>query len=878
MMYKLEKSYYKKSFFIALILGMCIFVPFLIMDSGIFVYYGDFNAQQIPFYKLGHELVKSGQIFWDWKTDIGTNFIGSYSFYMIGSPFFWLTLLFPNFMLPYLMAPLLILKLALSSLFAFMYIRRFITRPDFAVIGGLLYAFSGFSVYNIFFNHFHEPMVFFPLLLIALEETVVNKRKGFFAIMVTLTSIVNYYFMVSSGVFIIIYFCVRCFSSDFKVDLKTCVIILFEGIIGLLMSAVLLFPSILTVLSVPRTDNIIMGWDIVFYNPVQRYGAIIKNFFLPPDIPARQVFFPQSNAKWASVAAYLPLFSMAGVIAFIKFVKNHFAKKLFLILALCMFIPGLNSMFMAFNSTFYTRWYYIPVLIMCLMTSYVLEHSEINLIYGIKWCGFAVALTSLIGFLPSMESVTVTNSDSVTSESTSSTKEVMAIGALPSNKLYFWLTIVFAFLNILFLIWLNNKRKEKNSKRKFKDTAFLLTAVFCVVCTFFTMIYGRILGPWANDYAKTMNTEIDLEDDEFYRIESLTEMNNINMFWDEYGFRSFHSIVPKSTFDFYKNIGFDRSVNTDIGTNYYALRSLLGVKYEIQKAKSNTDGSIPVFDEMKGFEYLETIGGFDVFENTNFIPMGVAYEYYVDEEQISITMNAIRDRLMVKGAYLSNEQIEKFSDILLPLSNEDRIANSYEKFVEDAENLRFNNVDEFKVLKNGFYAKTSYDSDKLVMFSIPYDEGWSAKINGKPTEIENINGGLIAVRVPAGNNEIKFNYVTPGFFVGLTITLISFVIFVMYMVFILIARKKYGMLKPDKYQHYLHLDQISGVKAHESYIKLLNKKIYETPESDVVETKIDWPETESKEFFKKVKFKNDNIVSNEAFLIADEIKRKKDNE
>ena len=31
--------------------------------------------------------------------------------------------------------------------------------------------FSGFSVYNIFFNHFHEAIVVFPLLLWALMST-----------------------------------------------------------------------------------------------------------------------------------------------------------------------------------------------------------------------------------------------------------------------------------------------------------------------------------------------------------------------------------------------------------------------------------------------------------------------------------------------------------------------------------------------------------------------------------------------------------------------------------------------------------------------------------------------------------------------------------
>ena len=39
-------------------------------------------------------------------------------------------------------------------------------------------------------------------------------------------------------------------------------------------------------------------------------------------------------------------------------------------------VPGLNSMFYAMNSSYYARWYYMPVLIMCAVTIYGLEHED----------------------------------------------------------------------------------------------------------------------------------------------------------------------------------------------------------------------------------------------------------------------------------------------------------------------------------------------------------------------------------------------------------------------------------------------------------------------------------------------------------------------
>ena len=94
------KHGYVQIFGIGLITSLLLFLPFLIMDGGYFFYYGDFNVQQIPFYLHAHDAVRSGWTGWDWLTDLGASFVGSYSFYLLGSPFFWLTIPFPSEAVP----------------------------------------------------------------------------------------------------------------------------------------------------------------------------------------------------------------------------------------------------------------------------------------------------------------------------------------------------------------------------------------------------------------------------------------------------------------------------------------------------------------------------------------------------------------------------------------------------------------------------------------------------------------------------------------------------------------------------------------------------------------------------------------------------------
>ena len=232
-----------QAFLLGVFVAFAAFLPYIIYDKGLFLYYGDFNVQQIPFYQLANEAVRTGNIWWNWNTDLGANFIGSYSFYLLFSPFFWLSLLVPPAFTPYLMAPLLMLKSGCASLTAYLYLKRFVRDPEYAVIGGLLYAFSGFSVYNIFFNHFHEVIVFFPLLLIGLEEAMTEGKRGRFALAITVNAMVNYWFFIGEVFFVAFYFLVRFTDPKWRLSVRKFLSLAVEGVLGKGQAMVAFLPS-----------------------------------------------------------------------------------------------------------------------------------------------------------------------------------------------------------------------------------------------------------------------------------------------------------------------------------------------------------------------------------------------------------------------------------------------------------------------------------------------------------------------------------------------------------------------------------------------------------------------------------------------------------
>ena len=155
-------------------------VPFLIKGNGILTLSNDFNAQELAFNMFANNAIKKGEIFWNWNIDIGSDFITTFSFYNIGSPFFWITMLFPAKVFPYLMGWVYMLKYAVAGMTAFLYINRFAKNKKYAVVGALLYAFSGFQTMNMVFYHFHDVVALFPLLLLGLEKLMEDNNKVFF--------------------------------------------------------------------------------------------------------------------------------------------------------------------------------------------------------------------------------------------------------------------------------------------------------------------------------------------------------------------------------------------------------------------------------------------------------------------------------------------------------------------------------------------------------------------------------------------------------------------------------------------------------------------------------------------------------------------------
>lgn len=750
-----ERRHYLTAFLLGFGILLVAIIPIMIADGGYFIYYGDYNSQQIPFYSLANDAVRSGSFGWNWYTDLGANFIGSYSFYLLGSPFFWLSVLLPRGLVILAMPILLCLKHGIAALTAYAYIRRFVRSPHAAMIGGILYAYSGFQLFNLFFNHFQDVTAFFPLMLIAMEECVNCNRRGVFALTVALMATINYFFFTGQVVFLVLYFVLRCPSKDFHASLKKFWCILLEAIIGVMIACAILLPSALAILANTRVSEHLYGMDMIAYSDRTRFWRILLGLFMIPDVPARPNLFSSNYAKWASIGGYLPMFSMAGVIAFLKHRSGHWAKRLTIVCAICACIPILNSAFYAFNGSYYARWYYMPILILAMMTAYALDNRKVNWKYGFGFCLTIMTAFGVISLLPTFENGEVT---------------WFSFAQYPSH---FYLVLAVCVLSLLLAIYLLHRR---NQHKPFLRLALACTTGISIACTMTVLYFGAFEPSRARAFVdEAIDTEgeisVSVSEDNFFRVDISENCDNYPMLWQLPSMRAFHSVVPASIMDFYNSLGITRDVASRVDLSYYALRGLLSVQYYFEKAETPLagDNETPQIN-LPGFVYETTENGFHRFRNTAYIPMGFTFDTYISREDWDKVPESQRSALLIRALVLSDEQIETYSSWMKPLEEDDQRITQEEYLSECAERTA-NACDSFCYDSDGFTATITLENPNLVFFSVPYDEGWSATINGEPVEIETVDVGFMAVPASAGDNEIVFTYETPGLRIGLWISL-----------------------------------------------------------------------------------------------------------
>ncbi|MCM1299848.1 MAG: YfhO family protein [Firmicutes bacterium] len=799
--------YWLKAFFLALILGAAAFVPHFIMGNGAFVLSNDYGALFVPQSMFISDVLKSGNLFWNWSMDLGGNFIESMG---ISSVYVLILSLFPTSLIPYVMPWITVLRMGVSALTASLYLKRYLKHDITVTACSLMYAFSGFQIVSVMYYTFADFISVFPLMLLGLELLVEEKRQGF----LLLASVLN---LACSGltvfygevIFLIIYFAMKYFNKemlrDNKVlfsklkDILSCIV---EGALGILCMGIAVVPSLLNLLSNSRISQHIStsGWFTV---TTANWLQTVRAFMLPAEPMNSGAAIESYN--WYSVAAYLPVVGMLLVTAYLM-KKHNWKSRLVKLLLVMAVVPLFSSVFMEFSWEPYRRWYYMFVLILALVSGKVLDEMQDYPIYN--------ALALNVGILL--------------------TYYIMVI-ALPWNegtdknliyqKPVFLLNMAIAAAGLAVCVICYRKKLKKT-----------LPIVLAAVMLFGSGLTFLHLGEHHytvddvvsydtydfNSYDKTYyenvlafitETTEDLPKDVLpyrYSFEDYAGYSYYNQAFVR-GLPSINSFLTTahgSVTEFYESIGMSRKNMTPEIDNIG--KTLLGAKYIVStgdKTKSNTMifGSVTsetlemqeeMLEEIK-YEFKsvgqKTLGSGQeiyLYENENALPIGFAQDKYLRKSEFDLLGAEYKTAAMINALIIRDEDEETVSQIL-PHQEGCVYADLVENIKEVYEEKRKESSAEFEQGDNYFSSVIETEEERYVFFSVPFDKYWNAEVNGESVEILNTNG-LMAVPVPKGSSKIVFRFEYPVLKYAAAVSAIGIVLSALYILIAVRVRRKNG--------------------------------------------------------------------------------------
>jgi len=770
---------------IALVTALVSFGFFILRSGGTFTLVDDFNYQQLTFTAaVRHALLGGGAGEWNWNLDLGSSLVTGYSFYNLGSPFFWLGVLFPSSLFPYAIGWIYVLKYVTAAVLAYGYLHLF-TKERTAAAGALLYAFCGFQSVNLEFYHFHDVVAFFPLLLWSLEKLIaagpdsgrnsdrcssleINRENGretgrendrgtgrnggrgrlqagscgrgrallMFAAAVFLNCSVNYFFFVQEVVFLVLYFVVRCFGRPVRRFLADALRAALGGIWGVAMAAALFIPNVLYLLSNSRSESNVYLSNLVY--DTKDFLMILKGMLLPGDAMNRQSALYEG--QWDSTGCWLPMVGAALPLAFMAGVwgKRNWLRTLLLILTVVSFSPLAQSGFLLFTAT-YQRWWYMYALMLSLASALVLERPEaypvrrgviagcclvIGLYAGLRYMDWAPDMLSTVYDMPRLQ--------------------VLCAAAVSG----------------MVLTWLLCRRHMR-----------LMVTGIAAYAAFSTMLcigLYKIDGDGEEILRRYSLGAVLPVVDEQYRYSSSDNM--ITLTGEAAGVGCFCTTVENSSRTFDRIFGHISTNSTTMKSDVRGLTQLLGGNYEIWQdaAWQDADRDGVVTEVSSGGQTYYIV-------ETEACPIGFALDHYVTRKKIMKVDTEDRAVLLMGAAAIRTEDravfAEQFHSIDTETYDYDRLLSEYIAETQAARVL------DFQRDATGFSCRTDYDARKIVFFTVPWDAGWTALVDGAEAQIYDACG-MMSLIVPEGEHAIEFVYRTPGLRFGGAVSAAAWGLFV----------------------------------------------------------------------------------------------------
>jgi uncharacterized membrane protein YfhO len=683
-------------------------------------------------------------------------------------------LLFSKEKLPYTLAWIEVIKVLLNGWVFYKLLLELKLHKYAACIGAFLFAFSGYIILGGCWTIFSLEALYITLILYGFERWLNKGKWLWFVVGLTCMSFLQPFFLFPYAIFLAVYMPVRYFDVHDGVWNKFPVFFgktLGLAVLGVAISAYQLFPDLLQYIESPRVGGEAQLITKLKAQPI--FGLTDEWLRFTTTFRAFGSDMLGSGSAFQGWQNYLeaPLF-YCGILCLVTFPqafagmdkRRRIAYGILAgIFALPIFFPFFRYSFWAYTGDYFRTYSLVVTLLLLLFTAkglnYIITEGRVNLII----LGVTVAFLLFLLYTPSDQFAPAIN----------------------SGLRSFATMLIFVYGILLY--GLTTKAEFRNISR----------VALLVVC-FFEMIYfssqtvnerdvmtaseltDRV---GYNDYTVDAVRSIKQRDHSFYRINkdyssgmAIHQSINDAKVQGYYGSQSYFSFNQKNYIRFLGELNVlnpkdENATRWAMGVSGRPLLfSLVGGKYWLVR---RPETHVETF----GYDQIGQYGNVKVYQNRYALPLAFAYDTVLENDRFKTLSTFQKDLYLLKGCVVDSGDADLLSygkafnmaDTATPFSVE-----QYGRYVEV---LRKDTLAITQFKESDIKGTINLSAPKILFFSIPYDEGWHATLNGAEAKIYRVNVGFVGVKVGAGKNDVELRFEPRYMMKGAMVSIIALLAF-----------------------------------------------------------------------------------------------------
>lgn len=664
-----------------------------------------------------------------------------------------------------------LVKEILGGLFFFLFLRRSQISGFAAIVGALLFAFSGYVVLGGGWYIFSYDALCIALLLFSLEKLRHDGRWYLVPIPFALMAAYQPFHLYLYAVLVVVYFVVRSLDESPWDYRRTARLVLQTGVLavlGVLLSAPFFLSNVVQIVDSPRVGgeasffHILASQPVFRFAPPLQYVSEILRTFSNDLIGTGDEFHGWQNYLEAPLL-YIGLITLLLVPQCIALVDRR-RKVVFLsLLALCavpLVFPYFRYAFWLFAGDYFrTFTFFIALVLLCLAI------HGLNLMVRERRVSFGTLLFSVAGLL------LVLYMPAPTYE---------RYGALDERLLA--VVAVLLVIHAALLFALRSPRFVVAAKLGVLGAVAIEAGYFANITVNHRSLLSsdelsRRVG--FNDYTREAIDRLNSVDRDFFRVmktyasgPAIHASLNDGMIQRYRGTTAYHPFNQKGYIDFLRAFdvipaGNETATRWAIGpANRLVLQSITSVKYGLTKQSEGNPFGMT-------YDHVADVQDVHVYRNRYALPLGFSYDRYVTASAFTGLRAAFKDQAILKAAVVAQQDTDRFAGFPTLVST--ALVQSYTLNDYDAD-TRARRADTLSIsehTQNRIRGTITVAQRRFLFLSIPFDRGWSARVDGHEATLVRANVGFMGLMLAPGNHTVVLEFQPPFLVAGTGVSLVT---------------------------------------------------------------------------------------------------------